>query len=361
MTILESFLLLRKQEILRILLKNPMFSFKQANLEYTKYTLDLLLENMEFYPKFLYLKIYSSNGQVVYQQGRDILTTSPLALPSIFKNDESYQKTFLLGNANKAYEIFIPHLDNDKTADWHLNLLFDLESVDTIYFKERRMLFLIVFILNLLIVAFLMMMVLNLQKRLFIKENELSNLTVTDKLTSLYAKDAFFNELKNEINRTDSYGGRFSIITADIDNFSDINARCGADFGDLVLKNVAQSFKKIFRKFDTIGRFGGDEIIVLVIGANEKEAVVLAEQSRVAITETTFFFEGELVPVTMSFGVIDSDKCKPNGRDGETRRRNLLRDIVFNSLNALSRAKRTGKNKVVRFGELKKDNEVNIV
>ena len=128
-----------------------------------------------------------------------------------------------------------------------------------------------------------------------------------------------------------------------------------------VLKNVAQSFKKDIPQFDTIGRFGGDEIIVLVIGANEKEAVVLAEQSRVAITEMTFFFEGELVPVTMSFGVIDSDKCKPNGRDGETRRRNLLRDIVFNSLNALSRAKRTGKNKVVRFGELKKDNEVNIV
>ncbi len=333
---------------------------KEIITEHQKKDLDLLLSKLEFYPPKMYLKIFSDNGKLVYQNGRDIILESSLSVTESSRTKITYKKTVIKGERQVVYEVIIPVENSSGNTGWFINILFDLQMVDDSFFNEKRLLFLIVFIVNLFIIVFLMVMVLNLQKRLFISENELSNLTVSDKLTGLLTKDAFFNEMRNEIERIESNGGKFSLITADIDNFVDINKKCGHEFGDHILKNISTGFKESFRKFDFIGRFGGDEIIVMMIGASENDAIILSEKCRIFIKETNFFFEGQQIPVTMSFGVASTENIEAIGKISESTKRNNFRNLMFNSLNALSRAKRSGKNNVVKYSDLLNGNQLNI-
>ena len=90
------------------------------------------------------------------------------------------------------------------------------------------------------------------------------------------------------------------------------------------------------------------------------DAIVLSEKCRIFIKETNFFFEGQQIPVTMSFGVASTENIEAIGKISESTKRNNFRNLMFNSLNALSRAKRSGKNNVVKYSDLLNGNQLNI-
>ena len=179
------------------------------------------------------------------------------------------------------------------------------------------------------------------------KYKEKSIQSVTDPLTGLFLRRYFEEQVDQamaklrEINQPPSIG----ILMFDLDKFKSINDTFGHQAGDFVLVETAKILKSVSRKTDIVGRYGGEEILIVVFGATRDGCCQAAEKFRIAIQEHKFIFEGKRVPVSTSVGVsmfVDledtrenvvarADKClyaaKANGRnvvycefgDGETR------------------------------------------
>jgi len=118
----------------------------------------------------------------------------------------------------------------------------------------------------------------------------------------------------------------------DIDFFKKINDNYGHTAGDAVLKELVRRILAELRPYDTFGRYGGEEFIILLPGAFMYEVLVVAERIREAIRSTSFDITPSGLPVTASFGVAEFDfkensdalinrvdvalyKAKNNGRD----------------------------------------------
>jgi diguanylate cyclase (GGDEF)-like protein len=94
-----------------------------------------------------------------------------------------------------------------------------------------------------------------------------------------------------------------SVIMGDIDHFKKINDKYGHPAGDYVIKTVAQTLNKSFRKTDIICRYGGEEFLIILPASDLPGAKIAAEKARTAIENTKFEFGGTIIPVTMSLGV----------------------------------------------------------
>ena len=179
------------------------------------------------------------------------------------------------------------------------------------------------------------------------KYKEKSIQSVTDPLTGLFLRRYFEEQVDQamvklrEINQPPAIG----ILMFDLDKFKTINDTFGHQAGDFVLVETAKILKAVSRKSDIVGRYGGEEILIVVFGATREGCCLAAEKFRVAIQQHEFMFDGKRVPVSTSVGVsmfIDlndtrenvvarADKClyaaKANGRnvvycefgEGETR------------------------------------------
>lgn len=106
----------------------------------------------------------------------------------------------------------------------------------------------------------------------------------------------------------------FSVIFMDLDNFKSINDRFGHDEGDRVLKEFAAVLKKHARETDAVGRFGGEEFVVGLLGAPESEAYEKAEELRAAITKE-IIVNGE-ERLTASFGIASLGSSDVHTLDG---------------------------------------------
>lgn len=141
--------------------------------------------------------------------------------------------------------------------------------------------------------------------------------------------------------RKERFGFRnLSIIFFDIDRFKIVNDKYGHDIGDLVLKRVAEVIQASLRTGDTAARWGGEEIVVSLLGANEKDAAVKAEEIRRNIEKLKFSKAKEL-SLSISAGVASSQK----GID--------LLSLIKRADQALYHAKESGRNKVQSYSELK--------
>lgn len=193
----------------------------------------------------------------------------------------------------------------------------------------------------------------NLAKRVEELENllyELETNLIHDPLTGLKTR-AFFEEevstflevIQAQSNlgqsggaqRKERFGFRnLSIIFFDIDHFKKVNDTYGHDAGDKVLVRVAEAIQESLRTGDTVARWGGEEMVASLLGANEDDAAAKAEEIREKI-ETLSFPEIPELKVTISAGVASSEK----GED--------LQSLVKRADESLYKAKATGRNKVV--------------
>ncbi len=161
---------------------------------------------------------------------------------------------------------------------------------------------------------------------------KLELLSTTDQLTKLLNRHKMNSELEKEWKRATRYGNKFSIIMFDIDWFKKINDTYGHQAGDSVLYEIAELTKKTLRSTDIIGRWGGEEFLVLSPGTDLNGAVALARKLCSAIENYRFTVN---TTVTISAGL-----CEFNGQEN-------IEDMIKNADEKLYEAKRQGRNSVV--------------
>lgn len=169
--------------------------------------------------------------------------------------------------------------------------------------------------------------------------HELQLLSVTDKLTGLCNRSRLDEVLKLESERSRRYRTDFSVILMDVDFFKNINDRYGHSAGDQVLVEVAGILKKNTRSVDTVGRWGGEEFLLLLPEIGVSAAVEVAEKIRSAVSVFEFQTVGHL---TISLGVTS---CRMDDTDQE----------LFARADAMMyKAKEEGRNRVVSSLEIGK-------
>lgn len=124
-----------------------------------------------------------------------------------------------------------------------------------------------------------------------------------DFLTKTATKRALMKELLNIEESYKRYGTDYSLCFLDIDHFKKINDTYGHDAGDVILSAVAKIFRKYSRKMDFVGRYGGEEFIILLPNTALKEAVKFADKLRSIIENFKFVYKDERIDVKLSCGV----------------------------------------------------------
>jgi len=162
---------------------------------------------------------------------------------------------------------------------------------------------------------------------------QLKNLSITDHLTQVYNRIKVEDQLETEKQRFERYNNIFSIILLDIDKFKHVNDTFGHNEGDNVLVTVANLLKNNIRNTEVLGRWGGEEFIIICPETELKNASLLAEKLRKIIEHKTFDAIGH---ITCSFGVAQARKDE------------FIKELIKRSDIALYKAKEDGRNRVVQ-------------
>ncbi len=140
-----------------------------------------------------------------------------------------------------------------------------------------------------------------IDKKIILKKNiQLKDLSIRDSMTMLLNYKHIYEKLDEEVERAKRIGYPLSIIMMDIDDFKCINDNHGHLAGDSIIIKVAKILVDTCRTTDSVGRYGGEEFIIIMPGTALKDAVFLAERIRVAV-ETAEFEKG--VSITVSGGI----------------------------------------------------------
>jgi diguanylate cyclase (GGDEF)-like protein/PAS domain S-box-containing protein len=171
-------------------------------------------------------------------------------------------------------------------------------------------------------------------------EQQLSQLALTDALTGLSNRRAFDDVLERDWKQTLREGSQISLLLLDIDHFKEFNDQYGHQVGDDCLRTVADAVKGVTRAADTIARYGGEEIVVILPGADAARASHAAEEARSAIEALRIPHERNPEGrgwVTASVGVATA-----LARHGGTMR--MPESLLLAADNALYKAKHKGRN-----------------
>jgi diguanylate cyclase len=123
-----------------------------------------------------------------------------------------------------------------------------------------------------------------------------------DSLTGMANRAGLQKRMEEEFERWQRYGGELLMAVLDVDHFKSINDRFGHLAGDKVLRLIAQQLSRRLRKSDFIGRFGGEEFVLLMPGTTVEQAASALEALRQGIEQSPFHFKTERVTITISVG-----------------------------------------------------------
>jgi diguanylate cyclase (GGDEF)-like protein len=174
-------------------------------------------------------------------------------------------------------------------------------------------------------------------RQLNLARDELDRLTGVDPLTGLLNRRGFENAAAELAAAPEARGAPVAALVCDVDEFKQINDCYGHDFGDAGLRRLANTLRSATgdRGF-ALGRHGGDEFVVLMVGVERREAVALAEALRAAIAAQPAEADGARALLTISVGLATTAQW-----EGDVTR------LVGAADAALLQAKRDGRNRVV--------------
>lgn len=132
-------------------------------------------------------------------------------------------------------------------------------------------------------------------------------IAITDQLTGAYNRRYIMREIEQELAISIRHGLPLSITMIDIDHFKEINDTHGHQVGDEVLKEVVQVLSSSMRASDLLGRYGGEEFIVIAPLTGQQEALVLAERLREIVSKWPFETTYGFMKLTISLGVATYD------------------------------------------------------
>jgi len=147
--------------------------------------------------------------------------------------------------------------------------------------------------------------IVEIQTELELKNQELEHLSITDKLTQIYNRLKLDEVLEAEVERSKRYGNPLSVVIIDIDHFKKVNDEFGHQTGDEVLVKITQLLQEKIRATDVLGRWGGEEFLIICTQTDKEGAVTLAETLRRCVAETEIEKVGHK---TCSFGVAQLQK-----------------------------------------------------
>ncbi|HOU90553.1 MAG TPA: diguanylate cyclase [Polyangiaceae bacterium] len=166
----------------------------------------------------------------------------------------------------------------------------------------------------------------------------LEDLATTDGLTGLLNKRALIEQAERKLRSAHRYGRATAVMVCDIDHFKRVNDTYGHDVGDVVIKGLGELLRRIKRDTDVVGRFGGEEFVIVCEQTELAGAMLLAERVRAELEATTFHTEAGPLRVTCSIGVA------PAPAAGTTW------EPVFKATDdALYASKRAGRNRVTAW------------
>jgi diguanylate cyclase (GGDEF)-like protein len=179
------------------------------------------------------------------------------------------------------------------------------------------------------------------------KLSETTDAASTDKLTGVANRRALLVELFNEVERANRYERPLSVAFVDIDHFKAVNDTHGHAAGDDVLRGVAQAISANLRATDMIGRYGGEEFMLILTETNVEEGAVLTEKLRTIVAKERFAADGQSISVTISIGIA-------GGVGARLTSDALVRDADA----AMYSAKSLGRNQTYIFAEPDEDARV---
>lgn len=178
------------------------------------------------------------------------------------------------------------------------------------------------------------------RERQLLEVNEkLRHMSRTDGLTGLDNRRYIEQQLDMMYAHSERLGEPLACVMCDLDRFKSVNDDHGHHAGDAVLKQFAAILKREAREIDRVGRYGGEEFVVLLPGTVLDAAVTFAERVRKQVEGHTFTFDGGTLTRTASFGVAGWPHPRISTCEG----------IVRAADDALYVAKETGRNRVIRF------------
>ena len=149
--------------------------------------------------------------------------------------------------------------------------------------------------------------ILDLQEELVAARESMRHAATHDSLTGLLNRAEILGMLERELDRSRRERKPVSVILADVDHFKKVNDCHGHLFGDSALREIAQRLHSKLRMYDGVGRYGGEEFLLVLPGCNTADALVRANELREVISERPLVSAGVERAITMSLGVAVSE------------------------------------------------------
>jgi diguanylate cyclase (GGDEF)-like protein len=163
---------------------------------------------------------------------------------------------------------------------------------------------------------------------------ETQRLAITDGLTDVFNRRYLLELAENELERSRRHGRYLSAILFDLDHFKEVNDRFGHPMGDLVLKKIAELCRSSIRSTDLLGRYGGEEFIIIASETGQEQAIEIAERFRKRVQDFSLTTDAGVLKLTISLGI---STFLP-GSD------QTLDDLIKRTDNALYASKALGRN-----------------
>jgi len=181
--------------------------------------------------------------------------------------------------------------------------------------------------------------ILDLHSQLMAAREALRMQATHDNLTGIANRGTILDSLHTELSRAYRQRSPMAVLMADVDRFKHINDTRGHQAGDEVLREVAHRMKSAIRNYDAVGRYGGEEFLVVLPGCDGAGGFTQAERIREAIAAEMFRAQGHVLGVTCSLGISWRSPAAPQDADA------LIREADL----ALYHAKARGRNRVESY------------
>ena len=187
--------------------------------------------------------------------------------------------------------------------------------------------------------------ILGLQSELISAREALREQATHDFLTGLCNRRAILDFLGREFPRAQREGHPLGVVMVDLDHFKHVNDVYGHPAGDAVLSEAARRMQTLIRPYDSIGRYGGEEFLAILVGCGIAQTVEVAERLRASLDQQKIEIPGGAIAITGSFGVVVNE---PHGTGAEgSHTEDDINTLLKAADDALYQAKHQGRNQVV--------------
>ena len=178
-------------------------------------------------------------------------------------------------------------------------------------------------------------------------QENMNNAAYIDELTKVFNRNYITQAFDAEFKRAKALHTSFPVVIFDIDHFKNVNDSHGHDAGDYVLTELTTVIKSAgLRERDLLGRWGGEEFLLLVTNSTLEDAIEAAERVRVAVESHKFLYNKIEIPITISLGVANI-----------TAEHETYTDLYKNADKALYYSKENGRNQTAVFEKLPKEDQ----